>query len=243
MDLSFKPEHYLRVLYTGLAACAVGTGLVLAGVVSWQWLLVTWLVYCFLAITNSAGYHRLFCHYSYETSLFWEMFLLFSGTVSCYSSSIQYCVVHTWHHEYSDTDDDPHTFETFWDVLRANYRMDNIPLSARKVMARLLKRPMHAFVHRHFWIFPAAMALTLALISWKALLFGYLAPIGLVLFSAAMFNYLAHDDDGPNDDTVVLFVSGEGRHKLHHEKPWLWDLREKWWHIDPSAWLISLIKR
>ncbi|MEY9575897.1 fatty-acid desaturase [Bradyrhizobium diazoefficiens] len=243
MDLSFKPKHYLPVLYTGLAALVLGALLVLTGVVWWPWLFLTWGVYCFLAITNSAGHHRLFCHGSYETSTFWEVFLILTGTLSCYSSSLQYCVTHSWHHKYADTDGDPHHFESFWDVFRESYRMENAPLSSRKAMARLLKRPGHAFFHRYFWAFPALLVVILAAIGWKVLLFGYVAPVGVILFSAAMFNFLSHDDGGPNNKTIALFVSGEGRHKLHHENPHLWDLRQKWWHIDPSAWLISLIKR
>ncbi len=80
--------------------------------------------------------------------------------------------------------------------------------------------------------------------SLQTLFFLYLAPLGLVIFSAALFNYISHGVDGPNNSAFYsLQASGEWRHKLHHEKPWLWDLREKWYHIDASAYFIRMIKR
>jgi sn-1 stearoyl-lipid 9-desaturase len=244
MDLTYKPWHYARVLHFGLSCAALCLGLVLAGMTAWTWLLVTVAVYVFMAVTNSAGYHRLFCHRSYETSKFWEAFLLLTGTLSCYGSSLQYCVVHTLHHRHSDTELDPHHFKTFRDVFSENYSLDRVPYSGRKEMVRLLRRPLHGLVHRFYWAIPAIFSLALLAISWKILLFCYLAPVGMVILSAALFNYIAHDDDGPSNSAYsVLFASGEWRHKLHHDKPHRWDLREKWYHIDCGAYLIMLIKR
>ena len=244
MELTFKPQHYAVVLRAGLACAFLCLGLVATGVVAWPWLFGILAAYVFMAVTNSAGFHRLFAHRSYETSIFWETFLLITGTLSCYGSSLQWCVMHSDHHRHADTERDPHQFNSFWDVFRENYSMDTIPLSSRRVIARLLQRPLHGFVHRFYWAFPAVWSLIMLAISWKAMLFCYWAPVGVVIFSAALFNYIAHSDNGPTNSAYsVLFASGEWRHKLHHDKPHRWDLREKWWHIDCGAYLIMLIKR
>jgi len=90
---------------------------------------------------------------------------------------------------------------------------------------------------------PVAFGSGLMLVSPQIALFLYLAPLGLVIFSAALFNYIAHDEGGPNNRAFyVLQSSGEWRHKLHHRRPWQWDLREKWYHVDPTALFIRMIK-
>lgn len=241
--LRYKPSHYINVLWFGLFCLTLATSFVVLGVVSWPWLVGTWLVYSFMAMTNSAGFHRLFAHGSYTTTRFWEWFLLITGTLSCYGSSFQWTVVHTQHHKYSDSDKDPHRFNHWTEMFKSNYVIDKVSFKSKRAIRWLLKRPGHAFVHRHYWAFPVVFSLLLAAISLKTLLFLYFAPLGLVIFSAALFNYISHGEDGPNNSAFYsLQASGEWRHKLHHEQPWRWDLREKWYHIDASAYFIRLIK-
>jgi sn-1 stearoyl-lipid 9-desaturase len=244
MNLRYKPEHYAPVLWGGLVSLAVACGITLAGLTSWWWLLGTWLVYSFMAMTNSAGFHRLFAHRSYETTPFWEWFLLITGTLSCYGSSFQWAVVHSQHHKHSDTELDPHRFSKWWQMFTSNYVIEKVDFSAKRVIHRLLKKPGHKFVHNHYWALPTLFALALAALSPTVLVFCYLAPLGLVIFSAALFNYISHGEDGPNNAAFyALQASGEWRHRLHHEKPWLWDLREKWYHVDASAMFIRMIKK
>jgi fatty-acid desaturase len=245
LNLRYQPEHYAYVLWAGLICLYTCIVLVVAGVVAWPWLLGTWLVYSFMAMTNSAGFHRLFAHRSYETSRFWEWVLLITGTLSCYGSSFQWTVVHSQHHKFSDTDKDPHRFSHWTEMFKSNYMIEKISMSAKRYIKHLLKKPGHKWIHNHYWSIPAAFALFLALVCGiKALAFLYLAPLGLVIFSAALFNYISHGEDGPNNSAFYsLQASGEWRHKLHHDKPHRWDLREKWYHIDASAYFIWLIKK
>jgi stearoyl-CoA desaturase (delta-9 desaturase) len=194
---------------------------------------------------NSVGFHRLFSHGAFKTSSFWEKFLLLSGTLTCYGSSIQWAVVHTEHHIHSDTDLDPHQFNSFWNIFKPNYIVKSSSWASRKVIARLLKKPWHSFFHKYYWAFGIGASITILLVfGIKALLFLYWAPIGLTIFGGAFFNYISHDKDGPTNKAVwALQASGEWRHKLHHNEPTRWDLREAWWHLDPSAYFIKAIKQ
>jgi len=242
MNLRYKPHHYQWILHFGLANVILGFALVIFGT-SWLWLLGSFIVYSFMAMINSAGFHRLFAHRSYTTTPFWEAFLLFCGTLTSYGSSFVWCVVHHQHHKHSDTERDPHKFDSVKSIFTANYEMNKVDYSAKKVIRKLMDKPYHSFVHRHYWAFPIAFSLILGLISLKALVFLYWAPIGLVILSAGIFNYIAHNENGPtNTAYYALQASGEWRHKLHHEQPWRWDLREKWYHLDPAAYFIRLIK-
>ena len=223
--------------------------LAVSGKTSPLWLCATWVVYASMAMINSAGFHRLFAHRSYQTNRFWNWFLLIFGTLTCYGSSIQWTVVHTIHHKYSDTSLDPHQFRTIWDVFRSNYAStvapDGFKIIERSRYARhLVKHRGHAWIHRHYWLLPISFFCFLLMLSWKIALYCYLAPIGLVIFSAAFFNYVSHIGGAPhNYSFFALLPSGEGRHKLHHDEPWRWDLRERWYHPDPVALFIKAIKR
>lgn len=243
MNLKYQPEHYLIAMWSGLIALGMGLSSCLWGEHSWWWLLGTWCVYSMMALVNSAGFHRLFSHRSYSTTPFWEWFFLIFGTLSAYGSSLQWTVHHTQHHKYSDTDRDPHHFKKFGDVFKINYLVDKLDFESLRSIRYLLKKPGHKWVHDHYWLLPGGLFLFLLLFFPTALLYLYMAPVGLVIFSAALFNYVAHDDNGPNSNAWwTLASSGERRHDLHHEQPGLWDLRRYQGDIDPAATLISLIK-
>lgn len=243
MDLKYSASHYVWVLWAGLLSLIAALSLVTVGGVALLWIVGTWCVYSFMAMMNSAGFHRLFSHRSYETTPFWEWFFLVTGTLSCYGSSFVWTAVHTEHHKHADTELDPHHFKSWWQVFTTNYTQGQVSFSARRALARLSRKPGHAFFHRFYWAFPASLALILALLGPKVLLFLYMAPVGLVIFSAAVFNHVAHGESGPNSDAVwTMTSSGEWNHELHHAEPWRWDLRQKWWHLDPAASFISLIR-
>ncbi len=154
INLRYQPEHYVYVLWTGLICLGAATLLTVFGFVSWPWLLGTWLVYSFMAMTNSAGFHRLFAHGSYKTTPFWEWFLLITGTLSCYGSSFQWAVVHSQHHKYSDTDKDPHRFNKWTEMFKTNYVIEKVSFTSKRVISRLLKRPGHKWIHNHYWLIP-----------------------------------------------------------------------------------------
>ncbi len=241
---SYKPEQYIYVFYIALAFLLYA--IINTVNVGFLWLIPIWLVYSYFAVTNSAGFHRLFSHGSYKTSKFWEFLLLISGTLTCYGSSLQWTVMHTQHHKYSDTEKDPHQFTNWTSIFKNNYQINGeYALSTRKAMRRLLKKPWHKTVHQYYWLIPISFMLFLYVVfGWNVLLYFYLAPLGLVILSASVFNYLSHINGKPNNTAYyALQSSGEWRHKLHHDEPWRWDLREKWYHIDLGAYFIMLIKK
>ncbi len=53
------------------------------------------------------GYHRLITHRSFQTPKWIEYILLFCGTLAC-QSPLEWVAKHRMHHQYSDTDQDPH---------------------------------------------------------------------------------------------------------------------------------------
>lgn len=244
MNFQYSSKHYLYSLYINLGAFFLGVGLIVGGYVAWQWILLTWFIYFITVTLNSAGFHRLFSHQSYQTSTFWEIFLTLYGTLTMYGSSINWSIYHTAHHRYSDTEKDPHQFKQIKDVFFNSYRYDKAEFTDKKVAARLSRKWYHRITHKYYWLFPLSFATILFLINPLWLIYGYMAPVGLTIFGGAFFNYFAHTVDGPqNHFSWTLALSGENRHQLHHDEPWRWDFREKWYHIDLAAMFIKLIKK
>src|SRR5581483_7703364 len=77
-------------------------------------LLVTY--YVSLALGIGMSYHRLLTHRSYKTPKIVEYFLTVCGTLALEGGPLFWVAVHRQHHQYSDTDNDPHTPEHggFW---------------------------------------------------------------------------------------------------------------------------------
>ena len=57
----------------------------------------------------SVGFHRYFAHKTFKTNRFIEIVLAILGSMSAQGSVIAWVSVHRCHHQYSDTEGDPHS--------------------------------------------------------------------------------------------------------------------------------------
>ena len=82
-------------------------------------------------------------------------------------------------------------------------------------------------------------------------IYGYAIPSVLVLHSTSAIIVIAHrhgyktykvDDESRNSWIANLITLGEGWHNNHHNNSRAWKSGEKWWELDPPAWIIRLIK-
>jgi len=57
--------------------------------------------------------------------------------------------------------------------------------------------------------------------------------------------YRTHNsaDDSRNSPLASLLSLGEGWHNNHHAFPSRYFHGEKWWEVDPSRWIIEVIRR
>ena len=76
---------------------------------SWGALGIAFLLYCITAgVGITLGFHRLVAHRSFEVPKLLEYILVFCGTLAGQGSPIDWIGLHRIHHQYSDTDFDPH---------------------------------------------------------------------------------------------------------------------------------------
>ncbi len=238
----------------------VGTPLYLLyfGASTAEWVLF----FAYVSLTSlsiTVGYHRLFAHVTYKTNAFVRFLLLFFGAATFEQSALKWTSQHRQHHQFTDTDRDPYDIgRGFWYAHvgwilfwkhRVNY--DNVPDLKRSALV------MNQHELYSLWSVGAGLALPM--------LIGFLIgrPLGtfimtvclrliLVMHSAFFINSYAHmfgsrgfdDHISARDHWLgAILTNGEGYHNFHHQFPTDYRNGIRWYHWDPSKWLIFTLSK
>ncbi len=225
------------------------------GMVKWQ----TWLffgVYAFLtSIAMTAGYHRLFSHKAYKASFIVRFFMVMLGSAGFLGSALEFATDHRDHHRYADTEKDLYSINKgFWyahigwilylDLSKRDYS------NVKDLTSSALMR----FQHKHFtavatfmgFVFPMLIAAL-----WGNALAG-LIIVGCLRMvmnhhSTFFINSLCHwsgkqtysEDLSARDNWLTALVTmGEGFHNFHHQFPLDYRNGIRYFHYDPTKWLI-----
>ena len=213
------------------------------------WLAVSFIVYLTIAVTVTVGYHRLFCHNSFEVSRFWHWFFGLVGCISLNSAPVHWSSVHITHHKFTDTLEDPYD-SNFWHFLRFKDR-DNV--KATKNELRMMRDKMHLFFINHSLTLSLGTAAILGFIGFNSLLFLYALPVTLYLVTSGLHTIFAHGNSIPNGEHTaarnlwllefLIPMAGEWIHKEHHDRPKLNKFNTKPHYFDFGGVVISLIER
>jgi stearoyl-CoA desaturase (delta-9 desaturase) len=212
----------------------------------------------FAGISITAGYHRLWAHKTYDAH--WSLRILFAlgGALAVQNSILHWSSDHREHHKHVDHDEhDPYSASRgFW--------YSHIGWMLREYQANryhdynnvkdLQKDPIVMWQHRNY------LSLTLlTAIGWPLLIGWLLGDIlgGVLLVGFArlvinhhttfFINSLAHiwgkqtytDRNSARDNGVLaLLTFGEGYHNYHHIFSADYRNGIRWWHFDPTKWLI-----
>ncbi len=225
-----------------------------------QWPLWIWMVvfYALTAGSITAGYHRLFAHKSYEARTWTKLLLAFFGAGAFQNSILKWATDHRLHHRFVDTDRDPYSISKgFWfaHIGWMLFKQHHDPLA--KSMSRDLRSdPIITFQHRHYLPIAILSGFVLPMMIgwWHGDALGGLIVIGLtrmtLLHHATFFiNSWCHffgrqpySDAHTAKDSLFMAVMtfGEGYHNFHHS--FAMDYRNgiKWYHWDPTKWVIQL---
>jgi stearoyl-CoA desaturase (delta-9 desaturase) len=204
------------------------------------------------------GYHRLLSHQAFKTHPALKFVLLILGAMGIQNSAIHWCSDHRRHHIKTDQDEDPynakrgfwysHILWIFWDVPNKERLLNNVP--------DLMQDKLVMWQHRHY------LAITIVANLLLLFLAGSVTGnyLGIVLFAGLVrivvnhqltffINSLAHylggqpysKDNSSRDNFWIAFLTyGEGFHNFHHKFPHDFRNGIKWYHFDPSKWIIYL---
>lgn len=215
--------------------------------------LVLWA--CGISIT--AGYHRLWSHAAYHAHWSVRLFFMVFGAMAMQNSILIWGSQHRTHHRFvDDWDKDPYSAKRgFWFshmgwILR-DYPSGRNDFSNAKDLQR---DPIVMFQHRYYLplVIATNVALPLALgwlvgDVWGVFLLAGLLRLVVNHHFTWFINSLAHmwgsqpytDENTARDNPVLAFLTyGEGYHNFHHIFQNDYRNGIKWWHFDPTKWLI-----
>ncbi|MBI4055628.1 MAG: fatty acid desaturase [Elusimicrobia bacterium] len=207
----------------------------------------------------SIGYHRYFAHRSYRSGPLLRFLCLLFGAGAFQNSALRWASDHRNHHRYvDDPEKDPYSImmgafyaHMGWIFYKEtpNKTFDNAP--------DLLKDPLVLWQDRHYILLSALVGflLPLALGSlfgrpWGGLLWGGFLRIVIAHHVTFCVNSLAHmfgsqpytKKNSSRDNWGVAFLTyGEGFHNYHHRFPGDYRNGIRWYHWDPSKWLLYVL--
>lgn len=223
--------------------------------------LYEWLVFFFLmgfcGMSITAGYHRLWSHKTYKAHPLVRFVFALGGACALQNDVFHWASDHRRHHAHVDNNDkDPYSAGLgFWYshigwILR-DFESGKEDFSNIKDLQR---DPILVWQHKHY------LALVLTMNIAVPAFLGYLGGdiIGGLLLSGLLrlvlsqhvtwfINSIAHiwgrqpysDASSARDNPLLALITyGEGYHNYHHTFQWDYRNGIKWWHYDPTKWLI-----
>lgn len=194
------------------------------------------------------GLHRYFSHRSFQTSRTWQNILACVSVFCGVGSVASWCSIHRLHHVTSDRIGDPHNptdhgiINTWFNLWKTD------PKVKRSYYRNLINTPVLKFTHKHYFSIHLVTILTLFYISPYLLMGLYLFPFMCSFHGSASIAVIAHrfgyrtyntQDKSKNSWVACIMSMGEGWHNNHHANAGNWRSGEKWWELDPPAWVIK----
>lgn len=243
----------------------IGYHLLALTLIPFVWGAFTWQATLFLLVTFiigglsiTAGYHRLYAHKAFTANAFFEWAVLIGSTLAWEWSALAWSHDHRLHHKHVDTDEDPYSIKKgFW-YAHFLWLFDYKRNYQKELITDLLKNPRVVFQDKYYlWL---AIVVNAAVFGIGCL---FLSPLmsffaGVLLRILAIhhctwfINSLAHvwgsrtyarELSAVDNAILAVLTFGEGYHNYHHI--FASDYRNgiRWYHFDPTKWLIWTASR
>ena len=221
--------------------------------VTYDALVLCFLLYWLRIFAIGAGYHRYFSHRAYRTNRAFQFALAVLSQSTAQKSVLWWASKHRHHHLHSDTETDVHSprHQGFvyshlgWIFSRKNDVADLVKV------ADFARYPELMWLHKHELVPPVVLALLSVLIAgWSGLVVGFFWSTVLVYHATFCINSLAHvrgrrryvtGDDSRNNWLLALFTMGEGWHNNHHSYQSSVRQGFRWWEIDATFYLLKAL--
>lgn len=215
------------------------------------------LFYFATGLSITGGYHRLLSHRAYHANGFVKALFLIFGAAAFQNSALKWSADHRIHHRHVDHDKDPYNIKKGffhahigWIFFKEENKDPQFPKD-------LMNDKLVMWQHRNYLTIAILVGVVLPTVIGYFLgsaLGGFaLAGIGrivLVHHCTFFINSLAHmvgsrpytDTNTARDSAIIaLFSYGEGYHNYHHIFPTDYRNGIRWYHFDPTKWLIKTL--
>ena len=258
-----SPVNWRNVLLFSLTPLAAAVLVPLYGIrygYDWfEWLLfVLMMGFCGMSIT--AGYHRLWAHKTYKAHPLVRVALAVGGACALQNDILHWASDHRRHHRFVDDNDrDPYSagrglwFSHIGWILR-DYPSGRDDFSNVKDLQR---DPVVLWQAKYY--LPLVLATNIglpALLGWlygdviASLLLAGLLRLVVSQHVTWLINSFAHRwgaqpysraNSARDSGLLALITYGEGYHNYHHAFQWDYRNGFKWWHFDPTKWMIRAL--
>ena len=250
----------LAVVIIPLAATGLAIVLLWRRAVSWRDLILLAVIYSFVALGVTVGYHRMLTHRSFVPHPIIKTALLILGSMALEGDALQWAATHTKHHALADRPGDPHSPLDGFLHAHLGWIFAETDAEPRIYVKHLLHDRIVLFVSRTnlLWV-----VLSLAIPTVIGGLLGGLAgALTGLLWGGLVRQFLTHhvtwsvnsvchtfgkrafetNDRSRNEWVVGLLGFGEGWHNNHHAFPRSAFHGLRWWQFDLAGYTIRLFE-
>ncbi|MEZ5314922.1 MAG: acyl-CoA desaturase [Chlamydiales bacterium] len=210
-------------------------------------------------ISVTGGYHRYFSHRTYKAHPLIESLLLFFGGMAMEGSALRWAYEHRLHHAYVDTEKDPYSIKKGFLYAHFLWMLEKARPIEEKLVSDLIKNPRVMFQDKLIFFFMfGTNFLVWIVMGW--LLNDYIGSFFIavalrifILHHLTWFiNSLAHtwgnkpfcqEQTAVNNLILSFLTFGEGYHNYHHVFPKDYRNGVKWYHFDPTKWIIWILSK
>ncbi len=212
--------------------------------------------YFITGISITAGYHRLLSHRAYQAGSIVKCLYLLFGAAAFQNSALKWAADHRVHHRHVDGEKDPYNINKGFFYAHIGwifFKEQNTETS--HYPKDLLNDKLVMWQHKHYLAIAVTIGMILPAIIGHFLgsaIGGFalagLARIVLVHHCTFFINSLCHivgnrpytDSNTARDSYIMaIFSYGEGYHNYHHYFPSDYRNGIRWYHFDPTKWLIK----
>jgi fatty-acid desaturase len=197
------------------------------------------------------SFHRNLSHKSFKLPKWLEYTFAYCGVQALQGDPLDWVSLHRYHHQYCDTEMDPHTpHEGFWHS-HIGWLFDEKPIRrslGHSNVGDMEKDDFYQFLHKTYIIHPVLLSLALyALGGAPYLVWGMAVRLVWVYHVTWFVNSASHvwgtqpwntGDLSKNNWWVAMVAYGEGWHNNHHAFEYSARHGLKWWQLDPTWWTI-----
>lgn len=225
------------------------------------------LLYSITAMGITFCFHRLLSHRSFKVMKPFLFISTLCGVLALQGGPIKWCAKHRLHHAKSDKPLDPHSAKChgflwshlFWNFFR-HPQLNNFE-KLKRLTLDLTNEPILMFFEQYFVAINLAFGVLLFIagyliggfkIGLSLLIWGGFLRIVAVWHVTWCINSVTHfwgyrnyetEDGSRNLWWLSILAMGEGWHNNHHRYQRPARTGHRWFELDPTYWLISLLRK
>ena len=210
-------------------------------------------------LSITAGYHRLFSHRTHKAAWPLKLFYALFGAAAFQNSAIKWCSDHRRHHRKTDKEEDPYSVTKGFFWAHIGWVMVDEGEEIVENVADLQADKILAWQDRNIFLIGFLTGIMLPAVVGFALIggihgflgglvYGGFVRVVVVHHATFLINSAAHTwgtqpystENTSRDSPLLSFLTfGEGYHNFHHTFQADYRNGHRWYHWDPSKWLIK----